>query len=148
MNSRERVIAALDHREPDRVPIDLGGTIVSSIHRQAYVDLKQYLGMPVEDLTLVDYVQQLPYLDEKLLERFDVDFRMVQLPAANGLIFPIICRWMKWKKEVFWKQSTPAAAIKAKLPAAWALRARLSGKNWLNMKKLVNLKQKFMYIHT
>jgi len=84
MNSRERVIAALDHREPDRVPIDLGGTIVSSIHRQAYVDLKQHLGMPVEDLTLVDFVQQLPYLDEALLEHFDSDFRMVQLPAATA----------------------------------------------------------------
>ena len=31
MNSRQRVITALNHQEPDRIPIDLGGTIVSSI---------------------------------------------------------------------------------------------------------------------
>ncbi len=84
MNARERVILALDHKEPDRVPIDLGATIVSSIHKQAYVELMQYLGMEVEDLQMADYVQQLPYLDEALLERFDVDFRMVQLPAATA----------------------------------------------------------------
>jgi uroporphyrinogen decarboxylase len=84
MNARERVILALDHKESDRIPIDLGATIVSSIHRQAYVELMQYLGMEVGDLQMADYVQQLPYLDEALLERFDVDFRMVQLPAATA----------------------------------------------------------------
>jgi uroporphyrinogen decarboxylase len=84
MNPRERVVSALNHQEPDRVPIDLGGSICSSIHKEAYVDLKEHLGMDVEEIELVDYVQQLPYLDEKLLERFDVDFRMVQLPAATA----------------------------------------------------------------
>ena len=83
MNARERVMSALNHREPDHIPIDLGATICSSIHRQAYVALKQYLGMEVEEFRLADYIQQLPYLDEALLERFGVDFRMVQLPAAT-----------------------------------------------------------------
>ncbi|MHC4060436.1 MAG: hypothetical protein ACYSUC_06630 [Planctomycetota bacterium] len=36
MNSRERVVAALNHKEPDRVPLDIGGTIVSSITGKAY----------------------------------------------------------------------------------------------------------------
>jgi len=75
---------ALDHKEPDRIPIDLGGSICSSIHKNAYIDLKEYLGMEVEELKMADYVQQLPYLDEALLERFGVDFRMVQLPAATA----------------------------------------------------------------
>ncbi len=81
---RQRVLRALNHQEPDRVPIDLGATIVSSITRQAYSELKQYLGMPVEQIKMLDYVQQLPYLDEALLERFGVDFRLVQLPAATS----------------------------------------------------------------
>lgn len=84
MNARERVMLALDHKEPDRIPIDLGGSICSSIHKNAYIDLKEYLGMEVEELKMADYVQQLPYLDEALLERFGVDFRMVQLPAATA----------------------------------------------------------------
>jgi uroporphyrinogen decarboxylase len=84
MRPRERVILALGHKEPDRIPIDLGGSICSSIHKNAYIELKEYLGMELEELKMADYVQQLPYLDEVLLKHFDVDFRMVQLPAATA----------------------------------------------------------------
>jgi uroporphyrinogen decarboxylase len=84
MKSRERVILALNHQEPDRIPIDLGGSIVTSITKSAYIDLKQFLGLPLEEIKLLDYVQQLPYLTEDLLQRFQVDFRMVQLPAATA----------------------------------------------------------------
>jgi uroporphyrinogen decarboxylase len=85
MKPRERVMQALNHKEPDRVPIDLGATIVSSIVKQTYIELKQYLGMPVEQIKMLDYVQQLPYVDHELMERFEVDFRMVQLPAATAV---------------------------------------------------------------
>ncbi len=83
MTSRQRVLQALNHQEPDRVPIDLGATIVSSIVKQSYLELKEYLGLPVEQIKMLDYIQQLPHVDESLLERFGVDFRMVQLPAAT-----------------------------------------------------------------
>jgi uroporphyrinogen decarboxylase len=84
VNSRERVRLTLNHQEPDRVPIDLGATIVSSIVKSSYIELNKYLGMPLEEIKLLDHVQQLPYLDEPLLERFGVDFRLVQLPAATA----------------------------------------------------------------
>jgi len=102
MNPRERVMLALNHQQPDRIPIDLGGTICSSIHKNAYIALKKHLGLEVEELRMLDYVQQLPYLDEALLERFGVDFRMVQLPAATapdvnifeeGNCYAFIDRW-------------------------------------------------------
>ncbi len=83
MNSRERMLAALDHREPDRIPIDLGSTVISSIHKKAYVDLKVYLGMPIEEIHMCDIVQQVPCVDEALLERFQVDLRMVHLPPGT-----------------------------------------------------------------
>ena len=54
MLARERVMLALNHQEPDRIPIDLGGSICSSIHRNAYITLKQYLGMEIEDIQLVE----------------------------------------------------------------------------------------------
>lgn len=84
MTPRERVKLALNHQEPDRVPIDLGGSICSSIHKKAYIKLKEHLNMELESLTMLDYIQQLPYLDEALLKRFGVDFRLVQLPAATA----------------------------------------------------------------
>jgi len=90
MTPRERVMLALNHQEPDRIPIDLGGTIVSSIAKSSYITLKQYLGQPLaksrdggKEITMLDYVQQLPYVDEPLMQRFGVDVRMVQLPAAT-----------------------------------------------------------------
>jgi uroporphyrinogen decarboxylase len=83
MKPRERVMQSLNHKEPDRVPIDLGATIVSSIARKAYSELKLHLGHPVGEIKMLDYVQQLPYVDDALMERFGVDFRMVQLPSAT-----------------------------------------------------------------
>lgn len=43
MTSRERILTALDHREPDRVPLDLG-SMMSTIEVEPYRQLKKYLG--------------------------------------------------------------------------------------------------------
>ena len=48
MNSRQRVLTALSHAEPDQVPVDLGGTENSTIARIAYLNLRDYLGLPAE----------------------------------------------------------------------------------------------------
>jgi hypothetical protein len=45
MTSRERVWAAVSHREPDRVPVDLGGSIVTGINAMAYGRLREHLGL-------------------------------------------------------------------------------------------------------
>jgi uroporphyrinogen decarboxylase len=45
MDSRERVLTALNHQEPDRVPIDFAGTGVTTICFQAYNELVKYLGL-------------------------------------------------------------------------------------------------------
>lgn len=83
MTPRERVRRALAHQEADRVPVDLGSSIVTSITKAAYVPLMAHLGLPAGDVTIHDEVQQLPYLAEDLLRRFAVDTRMVQLPPAH-----------------------------------------------------------------
>ena len=46
MNSRERLLATLGHREPDRIPFDLGSTQVTGIHVVAYRRLRTCLGLP------------------------------------------------------------------------------------------------------
>lgn len=90
MTSRERVRAALDHREPDRLPVDLGGSIVTSITKAAYEPLMAHLGLDAEPVRVYDEVQQLPFLAESLLDRFGVDTRMVQLPPTHVAGVPII----------------------------------------------------------
>ncbi|HPC94835.1 MAG TPA: uroporphyrinogen decarboxylase family protein [Sedimentisphaerales bacterium] len=75
MTSRQRVLTTLDHEVPDRVPIDLGG-FQTGIHRKAYIDLLDYLGIE-DDVTIMDPVQQLAKPCEEVLERFHVDIRYV-----------------------------------------------------------------------
>lgn len=75
MNSRQRLLAALDHREPDRVPLDLGSTQVTGIHIVAYRNLRAHLGLlPVEPL-LCDVIQQLALPDDDVIEQLGVDVR-------------------------------------------------------------------------
>jgi uroporphyrinogen decarboxylase len=82
MTSRQRVLAALDHREPDRVPIDLGGN-QTGIHKMAYRALIDHLGIDDEPV-IMDAVQQLARPCEELLQRFHVDTRYVAAGAAGG----------------------------------------------------------------
>lgn len=84
MTPRERVVATLAHREPDRIPIDLGSTLATSITASAYAPLRDYLGLPAETVTIFEQTQQLPYLGEDLLVRLGVDTRVVALPRERA----------------------------------------------------------------
>jgi len=77
MNSRERVLASLNHKEPDRVPFDMGGTVVTGINVKAYQALRDYLGLPRIKPTLVDIVQQLAQVDSDVMDRLGVDVKNV-----------------------------------------------------------------------
>jgi len=84
MTHRERVLAALKHQQPDRVPLDLGSTICSSITAKAHARLRAYLGIPAEPLPpIVDKVQSLVDPDEAILRRFNVDLRSLLLGSAD-----------------------------------------------------------------
>ena len=76
MNPRERFEALINHREPDRVPVDLGRH-VGSLHTHSYAKLVEYLADP--DLKnqdkILDRMVQNVFPDEKLLQRFNVDYR-------------------------------------------------------------------------
>lgn len=88
MRPRERVLAALRHEQPDRVPVDLGATAVSGIHRQANAALKAHLGLQADE-PVHDAVQGLVVPDERLRQRFRVDLRRVALrPPASGVAGP------------------------------------------------------------
>ena len=80
LTSRERVLTALEHREPDRVPIDLGGN-QTGIHKVAYQNLLRHLGRQ-EEITIMDLVQQLALPSESVLERLHVDTRYVWAKGA------------------------------------------------------------------
>ncbi|MCE5239959.1 hypothetical protein LLH23_15975 [bacterium] len=74
MTSRDRLITALDHREPDRVPFDLGSTFVTGITRGAWLGLLAELGESGRpEPPILDPVQQLVVPDQDILDRLGVD---------------------------------------------------------------------------
>jgi uroporphyrinogen decarboxylase len=75
MNSRERLLASLNHQEPDRIPFDLGGTQVTGIHVAAYRNLRHALGLPEDEIKLCDSIQQLALPDDDLVQCLRVDVR-------------------------------------------------------------------------
>ena len=77
MNSRERVLLALGHREPDRVPFDMGGTVVTGIHYKAYAALREIMGLPPRQPMIIDMIQQLAQVEDDVMARLGVDVKNI-----------------------------------------------------------------------
>jgi uroporphyrinogen decarboxylase len=73
MNSRERVLAALNFENPDRTPVDFGGHRSSGIMAIAYHQLKKHLGIKTGDIYVYDMVQQLAIVEEPVLDALGID---------------------------------------------------------------------------
>jgi uroporphyrinogen decarboxylase len=73
MTSRERILSAIAHKEPDRVPVDLGATPSSGISAIAYGNVKRHLGITSGHNRVYDVVQQLAQPEEDMLNRFGID---------------------------------------------------------------------------
>lgn len=73
MNSRERVLSALNHRESDKIPIDFNGHRSSGIMAQAYKRLREYLGLPQKPLYVYDFIQQLARVEDDVLDLVGAD---------------------------------------------------------------------------
>jgi len=105
MTRRQRVQMAVEHREPDRMPIDCGGMRSTGIMAIAYNRLKDHLGITGGSTKVYDSVQQLALPEQWYLDRFDVnvvdlarafaqdedDWVDWQLPDGSAARFP---RWL------------------------------------------------------
>ena len=73
MNSRERVLKAINHKEADRVPIDVGGTLATSMHRIIYHKLKEKFNIRDDKEEILELALQSVVLDEKVLKKLHGD---------------------------------------------------------------------------
>ena len=103
MNSRERVQAAINHQEPDRIPIDFNGHRSSGIMVQAYKKLRDFLGLRPSPLYVYDFIQQLALVEDDVLDLVGAD--VVEL----GRNF--------YKKEDYWQDWELPDGTPCKLPA-------------------------------
>ncbi len=72
MNSRERLLSSVNHKEPDRIPVDIGATPSSGISAVAYHNLLKYLGMDLKN-HVYDVIQEVTQPDKEILDMFRVD---------------------------------------------------------------------------
>ena len=73
MNSRERVRKAINHQETDRIPLDLGSTLVTGIQASTYAKLRQALGLKDKLVRIVDPFQILGEVDLEVIEKLGID---------------------------------------------------------------------------
>ncbi len=108
--SRQRVLSAINHRQPDRVAVDFGAHRSSGIMAIAYRKLREHLGLPRRLPRVYDMVQQLAIIDEDMLQRFHVDaielgrgfcnedrfWKPWRLPDGSDCLIPV---WMDVRQQ-------------------------------------------------
>ncbi len=75
MNPRERVLKALEHEEPDRVPIDFGGAMCTNISMKSHEKLREFLKLSGGETKIANIIEQTVVPDERILKLFNVDIR-------------------------------------------------------------------------
>ncbi len=102
MNSRQRVITAINHRQPDKVPVDLGATPSSGISTIAHYNLKKHLNINNKPVRVYDIVQQLAEPEWEIIDLFNIDildigrafntnsdqWKNITLPGNIPVMFP------------------------------------------------------------
>ena len=91
---REQLIATLNHKEPDRIPIDLGGTSVSGIHASCVAALRDYYGLEKRLVRICETGQMLGVMDEDLKQAMGTDIAGV-FPRRTKWGFAAE-RWKPW----------------------------------------------------
>jgi uroporphyrinogen decarboxylase len=97
MTSRERLLAAVNHVEPDRLPVDLGGSIVTGINAMAYARLKRYLSahgwsFAEDTVRVTNIILMLAEVEPELIDSWGIDVLPVdRYFAAPGV--PLNGRW-------------------------------------------------------
>lgn len=129
MTSRERILSAINHQEPDRVPIDFGATPSSGISAIAYNNLKKHLGIDPGPTKVYDVVQQLAEPDEDILRLFKIDvvdigraysdkpsdWRDIRMADGSLAQYPAWFR-PELKDDGVWYASDSSGQILAKMP--------------------------------
>jgi len=120
MTSRERILTALNHREPDRVAIDFGAHRSSGISAIAYPRLRKALGLEPRPVRVYDPVQQLAIIDEDVLDWAGAD----AIEMGRGF-----CHDDRWWADWILPDGTPCQmplwAVPERGQSEWVYRSKL-----------------------
>jgi hypothetical protein len=73
MNSREQFLKTVNHRQPDRVVLDLGSTAVTGIHIQTISKLRRHFGLQRKPIRVIEPFQMLGEVDWELIDSIGID---------------------------------------------------------------------------
>lgn len=119
MTSRERVWAALNHQEPDRIPVDFSGHRSSGIMAMAYAKLRDFLGLEKKPIRIYDPVQQLAIVDEDVLQRFRIDTLELGRAFAGEDKY-----WAEWVLPDHTPCLMPVWAVPERCQDEWVIRSK------------------------
>ena len=110
MNSRERILATLNHTEPDKVPMDLNGTIATAITLVAYNSLRKYLGLEEDKDPNISFLALgTVRVKDDIRKRYQIDTRPVWMKDSqktptqwmdDGTYYDDV--GLRWKKASFY----------------------------------------------
>lgn len=119
MTSRERIHAVYNHRDADRVALDLSSHPSSGIAAIAYAKLRRHLGLPEKTLRVYDPIQQLALVDDDVLDMFGVDI----IDLARGFALDEKS-WADWVLPDGTPCKMPAWALPERVDGRWAFRSK------------------------
>jgi uroporphyrinogen decarboxylase len=111
-------LAAINHRQPDKVAIDFGGHRSSGIAAMAYPKLRKALGLGPRPIRVYDPLQQLAILDDDVLDRFQVD----TIELGRGFAIEADC-WADWTLPDGTPCKMPVWALPERQDKQWVLRS-------------------------
>jgi hypothetical protein len=92
---RERLVATLNHKQPDRIPIDFGGTAVTGVHVSCVAALRDYYGLEKRPVRVHEPFQMLGLMEDDLQEAMGLDVEGVF--SRNTMFgFPAE-KWKSWQ---------------------------------------------------
>jgi len=97
MLSKKRIQDALNHRQPDKVPIDFGGTMCSGMHVTCVAALRDYYGLEKRPVKVNEPFQMLGLIEDDLKEAIGVDVEGVN---GRNTLYGFPCEdWKPWRLD-------------------------------------------------
>lgn len=98
MNSKERLLKALNHEEADRLPIDFGGTTVTGMHYSCVAALRDYYGLEKRTVKVYEPYQMLGLIEDDLRDAIGIDTQGVG-GRTNMFGIPMEAPWKEWRLD-------------------------------------------------
>ncbi|MCD6345960.1 MAG: methyltransferase [Bacteroidales bacterium] len=98
MTSKERISLSINHQQPDRIPLDIGGSGTSGIHAKTIELLRSYYNLPRIPVKAFEPYQMLGWMEEDIMDFLDIDVQAI--PGRETMFGFENENWKKWKMDI------------------------------------------------